>query len=102
MDHEYYSKLATECDEILGQIPSTLADGRKIPPDAVKEIMIRHLHPEYIRVTHDRVLVAIGVGRGGYNISWKRFPGAIPGGELRVDSESGGRSLYMRGILGPS
>jgi hypothetical protein len=36
---------------------------------------LKDLHPEYLRVSTNRVFISIGVGRGSYGIAWQPAEG---------------------------
>ena len=96
-DQTYYQSIAEACDAVRQNTPLSAADGNKISPDSSSlPAVLRDLHPDYFRVTTNRVFMSIGVGRGSYGIAWQR---AGASWELRTYAESLETVLFTRANL---
>ena len=91
----FYEKIADGCSELHTTAPPALVDGSRIPPDRISlPAAIRDLHPDYLRLTTNRVFISIGVGRGSYGVAWQ--PGGSSSWELRTYAENLERVLLTR------
>ena len=92
----YYARIAAACEEVRIRTPVELANGLKIFPDRISlPTALRELHPDYLRVSTNRVFVSVGVGRGSYGVAWQ--PVGISSWELRSYAENLERLLFTKG-----
>jgi len=89
-DQRYYSDLARACDLVLQQHPlGTNATTLPIVDSDVPYVfiripghdrslprIIRDLDPESVIVSSNRVHISVGVGRGGFGITWEPHDGS--------------------------
>ena len=98
-DKDYYADVANACEYVRNHTPPALSDGELILPNHLSlPAVLKRLHPEYLRVTTNRVYMSIGSpGRGSYGIAWA--PGDFDSSttwELRTYAENLEKVLYTR------
>jgi hypothetical protein len=71
---KYYSQLASDCDSLLQTASAAeLARSNRIPGSSTNlPAMIKGLHPNYVLLKTNGVLIKIGEGRTGYAVEWAR------------------------------
>lgn len=76
-DEPFYRRVAAACEEARTNTSAAVADGRKISSDRLDlPAAIRDLHPDYVRISTNRVFLSVGGGRGGYGVAWERAGGS--------------------------
>ena len=96
-DRNYYARIADACEELRTHAAPSGADGRKLlPADVALPGPIRSLHPEYLRVSTNRVSIAVGVGRNGYGVIWEHFDSTPAWWRLTAVSENLERVLFTK------
>ncbi len=67
----YYTQFAHACDSLMQQHPIGVAGFAELSPsDTMLPAIIRELHARKVRVSTNGVSILVGVGRGGFGISW--------------------------------
>jgi len=95
-NQDCYSKIADACDELRARMPSSLTNGSKLRPDvAALPAALSTFRPAFLRVSTNRVVISVGVGRDGYGIIWERE--GPQSWVLKASGEEGGsQPLYIR------
>ncbi|HWW02717.1 MAG TPA: hypothetical protein VNZ64_23660 [Candidatus Acidoferrum sp.] len=94
-DEAFYSRVASACEDARTNTPATIADNRKISPEGLAlPAVLRDLHPDYLRITTNRVFLSFGVGRGAYNVVWEQAGGSS--WKLTTYAEDLERILFTR------
>lgn len=92
-DAAFYSRVAGACEEVRTNAPGAIADNRKISPEGLTlPTVLRDLHPDYLRITTNRVFLSFGVGRGAYGVAWE--PAGGSSWKLTTYAESLERILF--------
>jgi|SRR5688572_30701050 len=69
----YYSELARACDSVLAAHPLGTNEFIRISgTDPSLPERIRDLQPSRVTISSNRVHLMVGVGRGGFGISWEQ------------------------------
>jgi hypothetical protein len=74
-DNEYYMKVAEACDKVRLTQSKIVKFGKFSPAEIVLPDILTKIHPSYIVVETNQVLVVVGAGRGAYGIAWEAVGG---------------------------
>ena len=70
-DQKYFSLVAEESDKLMARTLAENPNGRKIAGnDPSLPEVIQDLHPAYVLINTNGVLIMVGQGRAGYGITW--------------------------------
>jgi hypothetical protein len=95
-DAHYYSEFARACDSVLMHYPLGTNEFIRIPgaETSLPEI-IRDLAPSRITISSNRIHIIVGVGRGGFGISWEPDEETTNSWAINTFAESLHRVAYV-------
>jgi hypothetical protein len=70
-DSAYYVQVANACDQV--RIAQVLRGkfGKISPDEITLPDILKEIHPAYLILETNQILLVVGAGRGGYGISWE-------------------------------
>jgi len=68
---KYFSQIAEQCDSLMKTTLAETPQGRKFSGgDPALPTLLKDLHPTYVLVNTNGVLIMIGAGRAGFGVTW--------------------------------